>query len=165
MLFLRTHQSLTYKYFAEPRPVHDYRPECFEIISLLFWKFEGLEFSNFPVFLALLGLSMISQILERDSVCSVSSSLSSRDLMYSAERLHVSHGAAEKSLPVVKTNITLTQLESLIRDPGFGFRAVGLSVLPRSTCLTEHPPTPSAPPKKDSITMKKLSYWYGNRCF
>lgn len=133
--------------------VHDYRPECFEIISLLFWKFKGSEFSNVSCLLALLGLFIFSQILERGSMCSISSSLSSRELMYSAERLHISHGAAENSLWVVKTNITLVHLKSLIRNPGFGFCAVELFCAARSTCLTEHPPTPSAPPKKGSSTM------------
>lgn len=73
---------------------------------------------------------MISQILERGSVCSISSSLSPRDLMYSAERLQISHGAAENSLSVVETNITLIQLKPLIRNPGFGFRAVELFCAP-----------------------------------
>lgn len=46
--------------------------------------------------------------------------LNFRDLMYSAERFHISNGAAGNSLSVVKTNITLISLKSLTKNPRFG---------------------------------------------
>lgn len=128
------------------------------LLKLFLPLFESLKDQNL---LALLGLFTISHRCLIEVLCAqFQGSSVLRDLIYSAERFQISNEAAWNALAVAKTNVTLIRLKSLIRNPGFGFCAVQAS--PCSTgapvCLKEHPPPLSAPPKKDSGTIKELSY-------
>lgn len=104
-----------------------------------------------------------SEILDTGPVYSISSCSGLRDLIYSAKRLQISNGTAQNSLSVVKINININVLKPLIRNPGFGFCAIG-DIL----CLTGTPVSQKIfqccllPQRKTLASWK--SYWYRNRC-